>query len=95
MKKLLEYIVESIVDNKEKVKVTETKGEYNETILNLSVAEEDMGKVIGKEGKIIKAIRTIVRILAIKNGERVTINLEEKLPKAEKTDLPSQPEQNQ
>ena len=90
MKKLLEYIVKSIVDSPDEVKVIDSKGEYEETILNLSVAEEDMGKVIGKEGKIIKAIRTIIRILAIKNGERVNINLVEIEPKVEKKDLPSQ-----
>lgn len=99
MKDLLMYIVKAIVDNKEEVKIEESADPVEGVILNLSVAEEDMGKVIGKEGKIIKAIRTIVRILAIKEGKRVTVNLEDKNPPPEKSetkvpqkDLPAQQE---
>lgn len=75
MKDLLEEIVKSIVDKPEEVKIEEHEDTVEGTILTLSVAPEDMGKVIGKEGKIIKAIRTVIRVLAIKNGKRVTINL--------------------
>lgn len=89
MKDLLEHIVTSIVDKPDEVKIDESKDETGETIFNLSVAAEDMGKIIGKEGKIIKAIRTVIRVLAIKKGERVTINLEDKEPKVSETDLPS------
>lgn len=81
MKDLLEYIVKSIVDKPEEVKIKESLDEFGGVKLSLSVDTDDMGKVIGKEGKIIKAIRTIVRILAIKNGKRVNIELEEKEPK--------------
>lgn len=90
MKELLEQIVKSIVDKPEEVKISEEDGEYGEVILKLSVSDKDMGKVIGKGGKIIKAIRTIVRILAIKNNKRVNIDLEDKNPPTvEKTDQPS------
>jgi len=88
MKELLDYIVTKIVEKPEEVKITETEDETGTVILNLSVAEEDMGKVIGKEGKIIKSIRTIIRILAIKNGKRVIVNLEDKNPRVSQTDLP-------
>lgn len=99
MKDLLEYIIKSIVDKKEEVKITEGVDAEGGVLLTISVAEDDMGKVIGKEGKIIKAVRTIIRILAIKEGKRVTVNLEEKNPPREKTiimdgqkDLPAQQE---
>ncbi len=95
MKKLLEHIVKSIVDKQEKVKVEESKGEHGEVILKLSVAQEDMGKVIGKGGKIIKAIRTIIRILAIKSGVGVSIELEDKVATNQKKDHPALSEQNQ
>lgn len=81
MKEMLEYIVKSIVDNKEEVKIGESINEAGEIILKVSVSESDMGKIIGKEGKVIKAIRTIIRILAIKEGKRVTVDLEEKVMK--------------
>lgn len=90
MKDLLEHIVKSIVDKPEEVIISEVKDPVAGTILTISVNETDMGKVIGKEGKIINAIRTVVRILAIKNGDRVTVNIEDKNPPtASKTDLPS------
>lgn len=94
MKKLLEYIVKSIVDKEKEVKVEEEEENPGEIILKLSVAQEDMGKVIGRGGKIIKAIRTIVRILAIKNSQKVTIELEDKLPKTQEKDYPSPSGQN-
>lgn len=90
MKDLLEHIIKSIVDKPEEVQITEASDPLAGAILTISVAEADMGKIIGKEGKIINAIRTVIRILAIKNGERVTINIEDKNPPtASKTDLPS------
>lgn len=76
MKKLLKFIVETIVDDPEKIKIKETK-ENGQTTLSLQVAPEDMGKVIGKKGKIIKAIRQILRVKAFRAGERVNLVLEE------------------
>lgn len=107
MKDLLEYIVKSIVDKPDEVKTEESANELGDVVLKLSVAEEDMGKVIGREGKIIKALRTIIRIVAIKNGKRVLIELEEKgersalqkkekeRAKTEQTDQGDLSEQNQ
>lgn len=76
MQSLLKFIIKSIVDNPDQVKVSEEKGE-GFVSLKLSVAQEDMGKVIGKKGKIIKAIRTLLKVPAIKQSVRVNIELEE------------------
>lgn len=76
MRKLLEYIVCLLVDNPKKVKVKMAE-EDGETVLSFRVAPEDMGKVIGKGGKIIKAIRTLIYTRAIKEGKRVRVILEE------------------
>lgn len=72
MKSFLEYLVKSIVDNPEAVEVSES-GE----IFTLKVAQTDMGKVIGKGGKIIKAIRDLARILAAKENRHVSVTLTE------------------
>ncbi|NLY97100.1 MAG: KH domain-containing protein, partial [Clostridiaceae bacterium] len=60
MKELLETIAKALVDNPEQVSVNEVVGEKS-TILELRVTEEDMGKVIGKQGRIAKAIRTVIK----------------------------------
>ncbi len=76
MKDALTYIVTSIVDNPKEVEVTE---EDNEGVLNFTVkvAKDDMGKIIGKNGKVIKAIRNVVKIPAIKQGRKIYISLAE------------------
>ncbi len=63
MKEILETIVTNLVDKKDSVSIIQ-KEENNKTILEVKVAEEDMGKVIGKQGRIAKAIRTIIKSLA-------------------------------
>ncbi|HBQ25103.1 MAG TPA: KH domain-containing protein [Syntrophomonas sp.] len=74
MKDLVEFIARSLVDNPDAVDVTEIEGERS-IILELRVAPEDMGKVIGKQGKIAKAIRTITKATAAKEGKRVVIEI--------------------
>ncbi|MDF2502772.1 MULTISPECIES: KH domain-containing protein [Clostridium] len=74
MKQLLEKIVKSLVDNPDMVQITEVTGEAA-LILQLKVAEEDMGKVIGKQGRIAKAIRTVVKAAAIKQNIRVVVEI--------------------
>ncbi|MBI2613407.1 MAG: KH domain-containing protein [Candidatus Levybacteria bacterium] len=76
MKKALEYIVTQIVDDPEKVEIFETEdnGMINFAI---SVAPSDMGKIIGKNGKIIRAIRNVVKIAAIKQNKKINIALTE------------------
>ncbi len=74
MKKALEYILSNIVDEPDKVEVSETEdgGIINFTI---QVAPSDMGKVIGKNGKIIRAIRNVIKISAIKQNKKINIAL--------------------
>ncbi|SFL37188.1 KH domain-containing protein [Candidatus Frackibacter sp. WG13] len=74
MKELVELISRSIVDNPKQVKVNEVEGAKS-VILELQVAEEDMGKVIGKRGRIAKAIRTVVKAAATKEGKRVIVEI--------------------
>jgi hypothetical protein len=74
VKELLEFIARSLVDNPEEVEVKEIEGERS-TILELRVAADDMGKVIGKQGKIAKSIRTITKATAAKEGKRVVVEI--------------------
>ena len=74
MKELLEVIAKSLVDFPDKVSINEVTSEQS-IILELTVAPEDMGKVIGKQGRIAKAIRTVVKSAAIKNNKRVTVEI--------------------
>ena len=73
MKELLLYMAQNLVDNPEAVTVTEVPGE--ETVLELRVAPEDMGKVIGRQGRIAKEIRTIIKSVAQRKGERVNVEI--------------------
>ncbi|HBC97694.1 MAG TPA: KH domain-containing protein [Clostridium sp.] len=74
MKELVEMIAKALVDNPEMVQVNEIEGEQS-VILELKVAQEDMGKVIGKQGRIAKAIRTVVKAAAIKENKRVVVEI--------------------
>ena len=74
METLVENLVKALVDHPESVQVS-SELEDGETVIRLSVAQEDMGKVIGKQGRIAKAIRTVVKAAAIKKGERVTVEI--------------------
>ena len=74
MKDALSYIVRSIVDEPKKVAVDE-KDEDGMVQFTITVAKEDMGKVIGKEGKVIRAIRNVMKIPAIKQNKRINITL--------------------
>ena len=67
MKELVEYIVKSLVDKPEAVSVKETQGD-SITIIEVRTAPEDAGKVIGKEGKMIKSIKNLLKIRAIKEN---------------------------
>ena len=72
MKETLELIINSLVNDKEAVSINEIDGEKS-VIFEVKVAENDMGKVIGKEGRIAKATRTIMKSLAAKEEKRITI----------------------
>ncbi len=74
MGELVEYIAKSLVDNPELVTVTEVEGSQS-LIIELKVAPDDMGKVIGKQGRIAKAIRTVVKAAATKDNKRVIVEI--------------------
>ena len=74
MKELVEVIAKSLVDFPDEVVVTETESE-NGTILELRVAQSDMGKVIGKQGRIAKAIRSVVKAAASKEDKKVIVEI--------------------
>ena len=73
-KELVYYIARSLVDNPDKVEVYEIEGEKS-TILELKVTREDMGKIIGKHGRIARAIRAIINVPAVKSGKRVVLEI--------------------
>ena len=74
MKELLLYMAKNLVDDPDAVTVQETSGEDG-TVLELHVAPGDMGKVIGRQGRIAKEIRTIVKTVAQRTGEKVTVEI--------------------
>ncbi|MDQ2087018.1 KH domain-containing protein [Herbivorax sp. ANBcel31] len=74
MKELLEAVAKALVDYPEDVSVNEVEGEKS-IILELKVAKDDMGKVIGKQGRIAKAIRTVIKAAAVKENKRVSVEI--------------------
>ena len=74
MKELLLYMAKNLVDDPESVTVTEVASDEGK-VLELRVAEGDMGKVIGRQGRIAKEIRTIIKTVAQRTGERVTVEI--------------------
>ena len=74
MTKLVEAIAKSLVDNPDEVVVTESEDRRG-TVIELRVATEDMGKVIGKQGRIAKALRTVVKAAATRNNQKVTVEI--------------------
>jgi len=74
IKDLLVYLVKSLVDNPDKVSVNEIESETG-SVLELTVGEGDVGRVIGKEGKVIKAIRILVNAASVKTNKRITVEV--------------------
>ena len=74
MKELLLYMAKSLVDDPDSVAVVE-KTEEDGKVLELHVAEGDMGKVIGRQGRIAKEIRTVIKTVAQRTGEKVTVEI--------------------
>ena len=74
MKELLEAIAKALVDYPDEVSVTEVEAEKS-LILELHVSKDDMGKVIGKQGRIAKAIRAVVKAAAVKENKRVVVEI--------------------
>lgn len=74
MKELLEFLARSLVDYPEQVRVEETETDDG-VLLRLTVAKEDVGKVIGKQGRIARALRTVVKASAVKEGRQATVEI--------------------
>jgi predicted RNA-binding protein YlqC (UPF0109 family) len=74
MKELIEYIAKALVDNPDKVRVTEIEGEKT-SVIELSVAKEDLGKVIGKQGRTARSLRTILSAASTKNNKRAVLEI--------------------
>ncbi|MCB9422833.1 MAG: KH domain-containing protein [Ardenticatenaceae bacterium] len=74
MKELVEFIVKSLVDNPDDVQVDEVE-DRSGTIVEVSVAQPDMGRIIGKSGRVINSIRSIVQVAAAKKGQRVSVEI--------------------
>ena len=75
MAALVEYIARNLVDEPEEVKVAVKEGEDGVVVIELTVAKDDMGKVIGKQGRIAKAIRTVVRAASVKSETKFTVDI--------------------
>jgi predicted RNA-binding protein YlqC (UPF0109 family) len=75
-KKFLEYVVKELVDHPESVKIDRTVDEMG-VLLTLDVHPEDMGKIIGRQGNTAKAIRTLLRVVGMKNNARVNLKISE------------------
>lgn len=74
MKELVEYVAKALVDHPEEVEVIEIPGTTS-VIIELRVSPEDMGRVIGKDGRVANAIRVLLRVMAAKEGKRVTLEI--------------------
>lgn len=72
MKKILETIITNLVDKKEEVSINEIEGTQS-VVFEVKVAQDDMGKIIGKQGKIAKSIRTVMKAVAAKEHKRITV----------------------
>lgn len=75
MKELVEYIAKALVNAPDAVVVTEETDEEGGLLLKLKVADEDKGRVIGKQGRIAQAIRTLIRVKAAKAGTRASLEI--------------------
>jgi hypothetical protein len=75
MKELLEYLARQLVDEPDKVEVDQFDEEDGTVVLELAVAEDDYGKIIGKGGRTANALRTVVKAAAVKEGRRVLVDI--------------------
>jgi hypothetical protein len=74
MKELIEYIAKTLADDPSQVRVDEIEG-TSSVVLELHVAPEDMGRIIGRKGRVANAMRTLLRVLGGKEGKRVTLEI--------------------
>ncbi len=74
MRGLVEFIAKALVDHPEAVRVREVEGERS-IVIEVTVAPDDVGKIIGKQGRIVNALRTVVKAAAVRTGKRVTVEI--------------------
>ena len=77
MKELVEYIAKSLVDDPSQVNVEVVQEDNRFTVVKLNVASDDTGRVIGRQGRVADAIRTLLRAVATTEGKRVTLKIED------------------
>ncbi|HLI90174.1 MAG TPA: KH domain-containing protein [Ktedonobacteraceae bacterium] len=75
MRKLIEYVAQSLVDNPAAVQVREVRNDRNALVLELHVAPEDFGKVIGRQGRVAKAMRTLLRAGGAREGRHTSLEI--------------------
>ncbi|MBE0696178.1 MAG: KH domain-containing protein [Anaerolineaceae bacterium] len=75
VKELIEYIARSLVDNPDQVQVAQLRGGAGKVRLELNVAREDMGRVIGKSGRVANAMRVLLRVSAAREGKQVSLDV--------------------
>lgn len=76
MRKLIEYIARSLVDEPDAVQVREVRNDRNALVLELHVAPDDFGKVIGRQGRVAKAMRTLLRAGGIREGRHTSLDIQ-------------------
>ena len=74
---LLEYLARGLVEEPDAVRVERAEREDGVVVLRLHVAPDDVGKVIGRQGRLVRALRTVVRAATVRSGERVTVEIAE------------------
>ena len=74
MKDLIEFIAKEIASNPEQVKVTEEEN-FGRVVLKLAVADEDKGRIIGRNGRVVESIRVLLRVAAVKENTRATLEI--------------------
>jgi len=77
MKELIEFIAKSLVENPDAVVISEEDGEDGSTLIKLAAAQEDMGRIIGKQGRTAKAMRTLLNAKATRENKRATLQIME------------------
>jgi predicted RNA-binding protein YlqC (UPF0109 family) len=75
MRDLLEYLAKGLVDSPDEVSVEEFEEDDNTIVLELDVADDDVGKVIGRNGRTVNALRTVIRASSVKHGRRVLVDV--------------------
>ena len=75
MKELIEYIAKSLASNPDMVNVTEESNDEGQVLLKLEVAEEDKGKIIGRQGRVAEAMRVLLRVRAVKEDTRASLEI--------------------